>query len=107
MIGYPKNLNSKEDYEYVHANFPKEYWKKDFEDLLTSSKDWFFTGYLSSKEEGIEDSTHKVIDNTENNGEDTIISEDKKFSQYEYKLNPNCKMSRLGFTEEEIISILN
>lgn len=30
MVGYPKSLKTKEDYEYVRNNFPKEMWKKIF-----------------------------------------------------------------------------
>ena len=49
MVGYPKSLKTKEDYEYVRNNFPKEMWKKDFQALLDSSYDWFFVEKLLKK----------------------------------------------------------
>ena len=39
MRGYPKNLNTKKDYEYVRANFPAEEWKPDWQKLLDTMKD--------------------------------------------------------------------
>ena len=42
MIGYPKHLNTKADYEYVRSNFPKEIWENDFRALLETTHDWFF-----------------------------------------------------------------
>ena len=51
MVGYPKSLKTKEDYEYVRNNFPKEMWKKDFQALLDSSYDWFFVEKLLKIEE--------------------------------------------------------
>ena len=96
MVGYPKNLNSKFDYLFVKDMFPREMWEKDFKNLLETTHDWFFVSILKSKEDGIEDTTHKIVEDTINN---TI-------SQYEYRENPECKLNQLGFSREEIENIL-
>jgi hypothetical protein len=94
MKGYPKHLNTKQDYEYVRKNFPKRKWEKDFKALLESEKAWQMTKELDSKEVGLEDKTHKVVE-----------SEDIR-TQMELKDDPNSKMRRLGYTREDIEKIL-
>lgn len=90
MKGYPKNLNSREDYEYVRTHYPKEMWKDTFQSLIDTSSDWFNIGEADG--DGITDDTHMVV-NDEETG--------KKY-QYERKENPYCIMNQLGYTEEEI-----
>jgi hypothetical protein len=109
MKGYPKHLNSKADYEYVLEHFPEQ-GKKAYQELLDTQKDWLSVGKIAEVvdgkpveapigeaeplESGVEDATHKVV-NSE--------SADKTESyQYEYKVDPNCRMSQLGMTEEEV-----
>lgn len=99
MKGYPKSLNSKADYLYVISNFPKEQWETDVKSLLESESDWFFDHDLSSKEEGITDDTHKVVENEGMTGQVT-------YSQYVWKSNPKAKIYELGFTKEEIENYL-
>ena len=96
MKGYPKFLSSKADYEYVRNHFSKEEWLPDFQGLLDSSRDWFFVSELSSETEGVEDDTHKVVKDEQQN----------KIYQYELQLNPTCKLLRLGFTEDEVKNII-
>ena len=102
MVGYPKHLNTKEDYLYVKNNFPKSIWLDDFKKLLAMHREWFFVKELATKEEGTEDSTHKVVDTTEQDGDVTIT----KYAQFEYKVNPNSKLLSIGFTEEEVKAII-
>lgn len=99
MRGYPKSLNTKNDYLYVIENFPKEKWIGDIQGLLDSAYDWFFEKDINEADSGIEDDTHKVVI-SENDGKETK-------SQYVKKLNPLCKMIRLGFTEDEIRRIIS
>ena len=94
MVGYPKFLNTKEDYEYVRNNFPKNEWEKDFKALLDGEKDWFNVGETDN---GIIDDTHKVIKDEQTG----------KTYQYELQVNPNCKMHRIGYTREEVEKALN
>ena len=62
MKGFPKHLNSKQDYIYIRENFPDEQWKPVWQGLLGGQKNWFCVGKLDSKEAGITDSTHKIIE---------------------------------------------
>lgn len=99
MKGYPKHLNTKEDYEYVRQNFSKEVWEEDFKNLLDTQYDWFFEKELAEGEEGIIDTTHKVVEN-EQDGKAT-------HAQYKWDYNPFCKLARIGYTEQEVQDILN
>lgn len=103
MVGYPKHLNTKEDYLFVKDNFPKSMWKEDFQKLLDTSKDWFFEKELASKEEGLEDETHKIEINEER---DNDIVTKTTYYQFVYKVHPNSKLLSLGFTEEEVLSYI-
>lgn len=108
MKGYPQHLNTKADYMYVRANFPREQWLPDFQALLDSTHDWFFEKHLDTKEEGLEDSTHKVVENKsmELDKEGKPI-EKVTYSQYVLKKNPLCKLNLIGFTVDEVLKILN
>jgi hypothetical protein len=102
MKGFPKVLATKEDYEMIRTEFPKEEWLPKFKELLVGQNEWFFVKYLSNNEEGIEDETHKVI-TEENIG---IEDSPSKKAQYEFRHNPNCLLERIGYTEEEVLSII-
>lgn len=97
MKGFPKHLNTKEDYEYVIKNFPRDEWEGKLKALLDHEYDWFTTGALQEGETGIEDDTHRTFTD-----EETGTS-----YQQEFQINPNSPMKRLGFTKEEIESYLN
>ena len=93
MRGYPKYLNSREDYEYIRKNFPKEEWKKDFKALIDTRLEWFNTGKTDA---GVNDETHKVVEDKDSG---------EKY-QFELKENPSCKLFRVGYTAEEVEKIL-
>lgn len=100
MKGLPKTLNSKQDYLYLKENTSKEYYVPFFQELLDSRFGWYFEKYIE-KEEGIEDDTHKIVE--ENNmGE----SEETIYAQYVWKENENAKIFRIGFTVEEVEEII-
>lgn len=98
MRGYPKTLNTKDDYEYVRANFPEEKWRPDWQKLLDAERDWFFEKDLAAAEEGVTDETHKVVESSQ--GEETT------YAQYVLQVNPTCKLLRLGFTEDEVTAAI-
>ena len=98
MVGYPKFLNTKEDYEFVRANFPKEEWESDFKALLNERYEWFNLGEIEG--EGVTDDTHKVVEDKRD--DETVVR-----YQYEYKENENARIYRLGYTVEEVENILN
>lgn len=101
MKGYPKNLNTKEDYLYAAQNFPKEMWGKDFQNLLSSESDWMYAGELPNKAAGVEDIYHRIEENTD--PQTGAIS----YTQYEWKSNPDAKIYRLGFTIAEVQNIID
>ena len=100
MKGYPNFLNTKEDYEYARAYFPKEKWVKDFKHLLSTMSHWYFVSKLNKKSDGYEDETHKIVE---------IPDSDNKISyaQYELRVNPECKLFKLGYTEKEVRAIID
>ncbi len=105
MRGYPKILNTKDDYEYVRDNFPKSQWQADWQNLLDTMRDWVPLWTLKSRESGIEDETHKITSETRDNeyGEypETV------YTQWEYQVIPTCKLLILGFSEEEVTAALH
>ena len=109
MRGFPKNLNTKFDYEYVKENFPAELWVPEFQALLDSARDWFFVREVASEAAGITDATHKVIENTVTTGINETTGEPITtitYAQYEFKTNPTAKIFRIGYTENEVKAII-
>ena len=100
MEGYPKRLNSKQDYYYVVEHFAREQWEKDWEALRQDAKVWINIGVINSGEEGIVNDAHKVY---------TQIEKDNTETRYQYALvdNEHSLMKRLGIAEEEINAVLN
>jgi len=90
MNGYPKHINSKEDIMNIITDYPIE-TKKFLEGLVESSSDWLVQSELKDSEVGIEDSTHKVV---ENKTDDVVISR----YQFEYREDSNAYLFKLGFT---------
>lgn len=108
MKGYPQHLNTKADYMYVREHFPREQWLPDFQALLNSTHDWFFEKHLDTKEDGLNDGTHKVVENKSVElDKDGKPIEKVTYSQYELKKNPQCKLNLIGFTVDEVLKILN
>ena len=100
MKGFPKHLNSRADYEYIRDKFPTTMWKPAWQALLDGEKNWFCTGKLESKEDGVKNRSHKVVEATNHDNE-------TEYYQYELQADPNCEMVRLGFTKAEVKAALN
>lgn len=106
MRGFPKNLNTKFDYEYVVANYTdtaenKAKTIRALQNLLDSVNGWFFVSHLTSADAGTTDDTHKVVEVTENGS-----SEVTGYDQYEYRENPNAKIFRIGYTVAEVEALI-
>lgn len=97
---YPKYLNTKFDYYYVMKHFPKEKWLPDFKELIRDYTKWMKGNKLAKKEDGLSDVTHKIVE------EEDEETKEKKYLQYEFKEDPNCKIKRLGFTLAEVEKIV-
>ena len=100
MHGYPKWLNTKEDYIYVSEHFPREKWMPDWQALLDDLYQWMYVADLASREEGIEDATHRI---------ETIEHDDGtvSYEQWAYKKDEFARLYQLGFTEDEVRNKLN
>lgn len=100
MKGFPKHLNTKEDYYYIKAKFPAEQWKPYWQRLLDERYRWMDDHEIPSPAQGITDETHRVEERHSSNpetGEDVTV-----YVQQEYKQNPGSDFWRLDFTEEEV-----
>lgn len=100
MKGFPKHLNSRADYEYIRANFPREKWLQYWKDLLKDRYASYNVGELKSKADGIEDATHRIVECTEKDME--TQKDVTKYYQFETRENPASDFMRLHFTEEEV-----
>lgn len=93
MYGFPKVFSTKQDFYNVKEQFPNE-TKEALKKILNGRFVWEEEKKLTSKTEGVNDSTHKVLVNTDEEGK-TVIS------QLRYVEDPHCELFRLGFTVEE------
>lgn len=94
MIGFPKVLNTKKDYLNVLTDYPTE-TKTRLENLLNDRFIWVDKGEVKAGEFPIEDDTHRIV-----------IDNEGKQCQLELIEDTNALMFRLGFTVEEIETIL-
>lgn len=93
MKGFPKHLNSKTDVDIALA-IDAEKTKSIISSMLAAEKDWFFSSRLASKDDGINDSTHKIV------CEDSSVEESLKiWLQYELKDCPSSPLSRIGLSQ--------
>lgn len=100
MIGFPKHLNTKFDYDYVREHFPVSKWLPVYEELIKDYKKWQKVKELKDKTEGKEDKNNKIIE------EKDEMTKKIKYLQYKYKVDPNCKIKRLGMDIAEIEKIV-
>ena len=90
MIGDPKLLATRHDYDFVKQNFSN--WKEYWQELYDSRMIWANVELVG---EGIEDDTHRLIQSRDMEDNEIII-------QQELQVDPNAKLFRIGFTEAEV-----
>lgn len=101
MVGYPSHLNSRADYDYVLAHFPKSQYVQDFQNLLDTRYDFKFDHYMADDETVILDGNHRIA------MEEVEGSKTPKRALYvKYYVEGN-RMEQLGYTEEEVLAIIN
>ena len=100
MKGYPHWLNTKDDYYYVADHFEYAQWSPDWQALLDDLSQWMHVADLASRDEGIEDATHRIEEYERGDG--VIV-----YEQWEYKKDDHARLYQLGFTEEEVRTKLN
>ena len=94
MIGDPKLLATRHDYEFVKQNFSN--WKEYWQELYNSRLIW---NNYPIEGDGITDDTHRVIQSQDMEGNPTTI-------QQILEVDPNAKLFRIGFTEAEVATAL-
>ncbi len=94
MVGTPKYLNTRFDYEYVKDNFDN--WKDYWQELYDSRMIWQTVELIGA---GIEDATHRLIESQDEQGNPISI-------QQELQVDPNAKLFRIGFTEGEVAAAI-
>jgi len=92
MRGFPKFLNSKQDYLNCLADFPNE-TKAELQRLLDTRYAFFDVAVIA--DEGITDDTHRVV----SSGDDKI--------QQELREDPTAEIFRKGFTVQEVEGLIN
>lgn len=95
MRGFPKHLNTREDYEYVAERYPVEA-RTQYQALLNNRKTWLPVGSLKTGEKGVESKNLRMVEMCDELGKtvDRV--------QEEYKDDPNALIARLGFTVKEV-----
>lgn len=94
MRGMPNTLNTKNDYMYIKNVAPASVWKPKFKALLDSATAMYPIGEVGGNGDWLNDDTYQVVEI------------DGKCYQYEKRINENAKLFRIGFTVEEVESIL-
>lgn len=100
MRGFPRNLNTKEDYQYIRDNFPREQWVPHWQALLDTCKDWFFVRTLNDGETAPAGGSYMVVPFEAREGADAYNA------LYELRHYDTCKLYLLGFTEAEVQATL-
>lgn len=97
MKGFPKTLNSKQDYQNIIDEFGycKEV-KRAYQGLLNTSKKWKFDKLLDSEDNADSGDNYKVMED-----------EDRGLVQYQLVDNPEGKIFKLGFTISEVEEVIS
>lgn len=90
MRGLPKFFNTKQDYLNCLSEFKSE-TKAELQKLLDYRFSWFDVEVLADPEKGLNDDTHRVVDDM----------------QQELREDPNSRIFQLGFTVAEVEGLLN
>lgn len=93
MRGFPKHLNTKQDYLNCINEFPQE-TKNELQRLLDSRFVWVATAVLEDDEQGIIDDTHEVVETDDGRVQRELIED------------TNSELVRLDFTVEEVQEML-
>lgn len=94
MNGFPKILNTKQDYLNCLEGYPSE-TKKELQRLLDDRFIWKNNGEIAVGQFPTEDATHKII-----------TDKDGKVSQLELIEDEAAKIFRIGFTVEEVEELI-
>lgn len=94
MRGFPKRFNTRQDVLNTLADYPQE-TADHLRQMLGNRFNWFITGELAEGETGVNDDTHRVREDTDDEG----LVTDRY--QEEWREDPRAQLFRLGLTVAE------
>lgn len=95
MKGLYRHLNTKSDYEYIKAHEPESSWLDAYQKLFDGLYCWQTIGDDESADDYDFDDVR------------IVSSEDGETVMQVYKQDMCCKLFRIGFTVEEVESVLS
>jgi len=98
MMGFPRVLTTRFDYDYIRANFQPNEWRPAFQKLLDGEYIWQMIGELAAGDAGIADETHRV----ETSERDGVTSR----YQFVLDVDGSCAMLRAGLTHDDVVAWL-
>lgn len=99
MRGFPKHMNTKQDYLNLKDKFPEE-TRAALQRLLDERIQWLDVGVLAKGEAGLEDKTHKII-------EVELMEGGTERHQINYMKDPNARLYKLGVTVKEAENLIS
>lgn len=100
MRGFPKVLNSRQDYENIVSDFGyTEKVKRAYQGLLNTAEKYKFDKELATESDRTGPEPEYKVMTQEEEGTETIV-------QYKLVDNPNGKIFRLGFTVQEVQEVI-
>lgn len=101
MRGFPKVLNSRQDYENVVSDFGyTAKVKRAYQGLLNTAKKYEFDKELAAESDRTGPEPEYKVMTQEEEGTETIV-------QYKLVDNPNSKIFKLGFTVDEVQEVID
>jgi len=101
MRGFPKVLNSRQDYENIVSDFGyTEKVKRAYQGLLNTAEKYKFDKELAAESERTGPVPEYKVMTQEEEGTEKIV-------QFKLVDNPNGKIFRLGFTIEEVQEVID
>ena len=101
MVGFPKHLNSRQDYENIVKDFGYCLEvKAAYQALLNTDKHYVRDRELGDDEQPDGSEPKYRVLNEGQNGTTKRV-------QYKLVDNPNSKLKQLGFTPEEVLEVIN
>lgn len=92
------HFSTKQDVMMNLKMFPAQA-KQKLQELYNDRYTWVNIGDIEKREDGVEDENHIIC-------EDNSADSTQKYYQMEKQIDPNAMIYRLGFTDNEILSIL-
>jgi len=101
MRGFPKVLNSRQDYENVVSDFGyTEKVERAYQGLLNTAKKYEFDKELAAESDRTGPEPEYKVMTQEEEGTEKIV-------QFKLVDNPNGKIFRLGFTVNEVQEVID